>query len=138
MEFFCFMFFFFELQMFHQQIPNTVQKQHKFSLREIQNSLEKCRLLKINQIRSKKKPQKVQCLTLCCFLQGGRKWESPWWEFSTSLPKKSFQSPISLIKYRENFFSDIQIYIISGQQICSLNNIKKQLNNCFYFSGSGQ
>ena len=56
--------------MFYQQILNTVHKQHKFSLREIYNSLEKSELPKINQIRSKKNRQKVQYLTICCFLPG--------------------------------------------------------------------
>ena len=34
-EFFCFMNLLFQLQLFHQEIPNTAQKQHKFGLREI-------------------------------------------------------------------------------------------------------
>ena len=75
-----------------------------------------------DQIRSKKKPQKEQCLTLCCFLKGveGCVWGGKGGEVNMvgvlNLPtKKIFQSPIYLIKYRENFFfSDIQICIISG------------------------
>ena len=120
MEFFCFMNLVFKLQMFYQQLPNTVPKQQKFSLRDIQNSTP---IDEPNQEQNDTSEGTVSYIMLLS--TDGQNGGSPWWQFSP-LPKKSFQSPIYVIKYRE-LFSDIQIYIISGQQVCSLNNIRKKI-----------